>query len=111
MVIVNNKRKSFYRCNDVVFSPGFNEIEEQVLETLLLHPYFRLEIDEDRLVIEKTDFEKLSEFKAIEMIKASCDLNILDNLLKKEKRPKVLEAVNKRIKSFLKAKNKDDQSE
>jgi hypothetical protein len=57
------------------------------------------------MVIEKTDFEKLSEFKAIEMIKTSCDLRVLGDLSKKEKRPKVLEAINKRIKSFVKDQN------
>ena len=106
MVLVNNKKKSLFSCNGVAFRPGVNEIEGGVLDSLLLHWLFKLEVDEGRLVIEKKHIEDKSEYEALELVKETFTLKVLDKMLKKETRPKVIEAINKQREFFIKPSEK-----
>ena len=108
MAVVINKSKTFYHCGKISLRAGVNQVSEEDMAYLLLHPHFKQRINLG--LIDVPSLPKLtgkdlsrSMEETVAVIARMNDFKTLEALAKYDNRPEIMEAAEKRV-NVLRAK-------
>ncbi|CAM4012432.1 hypothetical protein [Mesobacillus zeae] len=92
-MLVHNKGKYVRHAEEVMLVPGANQVESSDFERFSSHPLMKKLIDDGEIILQK----RLKDMKpddAIDLVKDTFSLAVLEEMKTVEKRKAVLEAID-----------------
>lgn len=100
-VIVNNKKTGLVGFENVVLLPGANTISVSVAKSMQAHPVIKAMIEEDQLefpeISEEKGISELSQGDALDLVKSTVHVDLLEDWKKSDKRKPVLKAIDEQL--------------
>lgn len=95
-MLVHNKGKYVRHAEDVMLVPGTNQIETDDWKRFSSHPLMKKLIDQGEIVQQK-QIKDLNVDDAIELVKDTFSLSLLEEMKAGEKRKTVLDAISTQV--------------
>jgi hypothetical protein len=112
MTLVKYNALNIFTCNGIRLLPGVNEVNEEVLKSLLVHPLFKWRVDQDIIHIFEVPKEvdgKMSLKDLLKHIPSIFDKELLSEIVKNDGRAPAVKAAKEQI-AKISAEKKGDEA-